>query len=114
MGDFRGHPNLPENAEGRQEIRREQKIVHVEALCGMMEALTGDSRFTDLAGELLKKQKEGKEIAMCEYIDMLEARGETRLRKLIQALLKEKKYSEIEAASRDSEKLHELYKKYGI
>lgn len=71
MGDFRGHPNLPENAEGRQEIRREQKIVHVEALCGMMEALTGDSRFTDLAGELLKKQKEGKEIAMCEYIDMI-------------------------------------------
>lgn len=104
--------------EGSFENRREQKIVHVEALCGMMEALTGDSRFTDLVGELLKKQKEGKEIAMCEYIDMLEARGEkrgeTRLGNLIQALLKEKKYSEIEAASGDIEKRHELYKKYGI
>ena len=55
---------------------------------------------------------------MCEYIDMLEARGEkrgeARLGNLIQILLKEKKYSEIEAASGDSEKLHELYKKYSI
>jgi len=27
---------------------------------------------------MLEKQREGKEIAMCEYIDMLEARGEAR------------------------------------
>lgn len=79
---------------------------------------------------------------MCEYIDMLEARGEargitigeargeargitigeargenkgeTRLGNLIQALLKEKKYSEIEAASKNRERRHELYRKYGI
>ena len=96
----------------------------------MMEALTGDVRFTDQVEELLKRQKEGEEIVMCEYIDMLEARGEargitigeargenkgeTRLGNLIQALLKEKKYSEIEAASRNREKRHELYSKYGI
>lgn len=120
--------------EGSFENRRNQKIVHVEALCGMMEALTGDRRFTDQVEELLKKQEEGKEIVMCEYIDMLEARGEARgimigeergeargetigedrMAKLIQVLLKEKKISEIEAVSRNREKRHELYKHYGI
>ena len=124
--------------EGSFENRRDQKIVHVEALCEMMEALTGDTRFTDLVGELLKKQEEGREIVMCEYIDMLEARGEargitigeargeargitigenkgeTRLSNLIQALLKERKYSDIDTVSRNREKRHELYKQYGI
>lgn len=124
--------------EGSFEKRRNQKIIHVEALCEMMEALTGDVRFTDQVEELLKRQKEGEEIVMCEYIDMLEARGEargitigeargitigeargenkgeTRLGNLIQALLKEKKYSEIEAASKNRERRHELYRKYGI
>lgn len=99
--------------EGGFESRKEQKIVHVEALCEMMEALTGDTRFTDLVEELLKKQEEGKEILMCEYIDMLEARGEVkgenRLANLIQVLLKEKKFDDIEIVSRNRKKRHELY-----
>ena len=82
--------------EGNFESRKKQKIIHVEALCEMMEALTEDTRFTDLVEELLAKQEEEKEIIMCEYIDMLEARGESkgenRLAQLIQILLKEKKY----------------------
>ena len=40
--------------EGSFDNRRNQKIVHAEALCEMMEALTGDVRFTDQAEELLK------------------------------------------------------------
>ena len=108
--------------EGSFEKRKGQKIVHVEALCEMMEALTGDTRFTDQVEDLLKKQKEGKEIVMCEYIDMLEARGEirgenrgeTRLATLIQTLLKEKKFDDIEAVSGNRERRHELYKQYGI
>lgn len=116
--------------EGSFERRRCQKIIHVEALCEMMEALTGDTRFTDQAEELLERQKEGKEIVMCEYIDMLEARGEARgerkgekkgvkkgearLAKLIQVLLKEKKYSDVEAVSVSRRKRHELYRKYKI
>ena len=104
--------------EGSFEKRRNQKIIHVEALCEMMEALTGDNRFTDQVEDLLKKQKEGKEIVMCEYIDMLEARGEnrgeTRLANLIQTLLKEKKFDDIEAVSGNRERRHELYKQYGI
>lgn len=65
--------------EGHFENRKEQKIVHVEALCDMMEALTGDTRFTVQVEELRKRQEEkGGEVLMCEYIDMLEARGEKR------------------------------------
>lgn len=64
--------------EGSFENRREQKIVHGEALCRMMEALTGDGRFTDQIGELMRRQRERGEIVMCEYIDMLEARGEAQ------------------------------------
>lgn len=55
---------------------------------------------------------------MCEYIDMLEARGEnkgeTRLAELIQILLKEKKYNEIQAVSESRTKRHEMYAQYGI
>ena len=90
----------------------------MEALCEMMEALTGDTRFTELAEEITEKQGEGKEIAMCEYIDMLEARGEARgenkgetpLAKLIQILLKEKKDNEIQAVSESRAKRHEMYR----
>lgn len=64
--------------EGSFENRKEQKIVHVKALCDMMYALTGDTRFTELIEELLEKQEKGGEVIMCEYIDMLEARGEAR------------------------------------
>lgn len=104
--------------EGGFESRREQKIVHVEALCEMMAELTGDTRFTDQVGELLKRQKEGETIIMCEYIDMLEARGEVkgenRLAGLIQILLREKSFGEIETVTGNREKRHELYRKYGI
>lgn len=75
---------------------------------------------------------------MCEYIDMLEARGEergikigedrgiaigeargavtgeNRLANLIQILIKENKYKEVEAVSSSRERRHELYRKYGI
>ncbi len=61
----------------------------------------------------MAKQEE-KEIIMCEYIDMLESKGENRLAQLIQILLKEKKYKEIETVSGSREKRHELYEQYGI
>ena len=75
--------------EGSFEHRKDQKIVHMEALCEMMEALTEDTRFTELAEEMLEKQREGKEIVLCEYIDKLEARGEVKgERKLLTLLAK--------------------------
>lgn len=73
--------------EGSFESRKEQRILHGEALCEMMEALTGDTRFTDLAEELQSRQRKGEEIAMCEYIDMLEARGAIKGENRLAALL---------------------------
>ncbi len=108
--------------EGSFENRKQQVIRHGEALSEMMEALTGDRRFTEQMEELRKKQKEREEVRRCEYIDMLEAKGEARgeekaeirLSKLIQFLLKEKKYGDIEKATSSREKCHELYRLYGI
>ena len=79
-----------------------------------MEALTEDTRFTELAKELLKEQKKVTEIIMCDYLDMLEAKGESRLASLIQVLLREKKYSEMEAMAEKRKKRQELYRQYGI
>ena len=66
---------------------------------------------------MLERQQEG-EVHMCEYIDMLEARGqvkgETRLGRLIQLLLKEKRYSDIEEVAGDRTRRQELYRQYGI
>jgi len=64
--------------EGNFEGRKGQRILHGEALCEMMEALTWDTRFTALIEKLQSRQEKGDEIVMCEYIDMLEARGEER------------------------------------
>ena len=84
----------------------------------MMYALTGDSWFTDLVGELLNRQSKEEETVICEYIDMLEAKGiekgEKRLVALIQVLLKEKKSDIIALVAGDSDKRQELYKTYGI
>ena len=75
--------------EGSLARRKNQKIVHVEALCEMMEALTGDARFTALTAELLERQEKGEEIIMCEYIDMLEAKGEKKGREIGKEIGKE-------------------------
>lgn len=73
--------------EGNFEGRRGQRIRHGKALCEMMEALTGDTRFTDLVEELQDRQEKGEEIVMCEYIDMLEARGVIKGENRLAALL---------------------------
>lgn len=117
-------------SEGGFERRSNQKILHPQALCEMMHALTGDNRFTDLAGELILRQKQGKEIIMCEYIDLLEKKGEARgikkgeargikkgekrLALLIQILLEEEKFDDIALATSDSSKRQDLYRAYGI
>ena len=63
--------------EGSFENRKDQKIVHVEALCEMMEALTGDTRFTDQVEELLKNKKKGRRLS-CASISICWKQGESR------------------------------------
>ena len=108
--------------EGSFENRKGQKIVHLEALCEMMEALTGDTRFAEQAEVLLKKEKEGEEIIMCEYIDMLEARGEargkiigeTKLSSLLEKLYSLGRDEEAKQAVRDKEVRAKLYEEFCI
>ena len=108
----------------------------------MMEAVTKDRRFTELAGRLLERGEKKEGVRMCEYLDMLEARGqergekigqergekigqergerigeekgENRFAKLINKLMGEKKYKEIQEASNDKGRRRELYRQYGI
>jgi hypothetical protein len=46
--------------EGNFEKRRGQEIAHLEALCDLMEALTGDTRFTELATYFLENKQKGE------------------------------------------------------
>ena len=108
--------------EGSFEGRREQKIVHLEALCDMMEALTGDTRFTEQAKKLMEKEEKGEKIMMCEYINMLEARGEARgevrgeakLTHLLEKLYDLGRREDAEQAVRDRDVRAQLYKELCI
>lgn len=104
--------------EGSFENRREQIIVHGEALCRMMEALTGDRRFTDQICELMQKQNEKGEVAMCEYIDMLEARGaikgENKLASLLAKLYSLGRDEEAKLAVQDENFRRKLYEELNI
>lgn len=106
--------------EGSFDRRKGQKIVHMEALCDMMEALTGDVRFTEMAEKFAERQKKGETIIMCEYIDALEARGEAKGEKKGEAKLAallEKLYDlgrreEAEQAVRDPDVRIRLYEEF--
>ena len=64
--------------EGNFDTRKTQKIVHFDALCEMMFALTNDRRFISLIEQLPEKSRQGKEYTMCEYLDMLEENGKAK------------------------------------
>ena len=104
--------------EGSFEERKGQKILHLEALCDMMEAVTGDTRFSEQAIQLLKHKQEGEPIMMCEYIDMLEARGEekgeARLSKLLTKLYELGRDDDAKLAVRDIDARDEFYREFFI
>lgn len=89
----------------------------MEALCDMMEAVTGDTGFTEQANKLLEKKK-GKKIMMCEYINQLEARGkadgEAMLATLLERLYDLGRGEEVERAVRDLDARARLYKELSI
>ena len=59
-----------------------------------------------------KKIGESRGIAIGE--EQGAVKGENRLARLIQLLMSEKKYKDVEAVSSSREKRHEFYRKYGI
>lgn len=95
--------------EGSFENRKKQRIVHVEALCQMMEALTRDARFTEQIGDFLIRQREGREVIMCEYIDMLETKGENKLAALLSKLYSMGRDEEAKQAVKDENIRKQLY-----
>lgn len=103
---------------GSFEGRRTQKIEHIEALCEMMEALTGDVRFTAQVEEFVQKQKEGRNIIMCEYIDFLEAKGkiegENRLASLLMKLYSQGRDEDARLAVRDENARRLFYDEFCI
>lgn len=109
-------------SEGSFEKRRNQEIVHVEAVCEMMEALTGDTRFTEMMEELINKQEEGRKVTMCEYIDILEARGEARgkeigennLARLLSQLYSQGREEDARLAVQDVKARKEMYREFCI
>ncbi len=100
--------------EGSFENRKEQKIIHVEALCEMMDVLTGDTRFTEQMEELLRRQRKGGEVLMCEYIDMLETRGENRLITLLSKLYSLGRDEDAKLAVSDEKERARLYEEFCI
>lgn len=104
--------------EGNFDRRRQQKIVHLEALCDLMEALTGDTRFTELAGQFSKNKQKGKQIMMCEYLNQLEERGEisgeANLSSLLEKLYDLGRGKDAELAVRNPDARARMYKEFSI
>ena len=108
--------------EGNFEGRKNQKIIHLEALCDMMEALTGDTRFTEQVAKLLEKEQKEGHIMMCEYINALEARGEAagakkgeaKLSSLLQQLYALGRDDDAKLAVQDLDARARLYKEFSI
>ena len=104
--------------EGSFDRRKGQRIVHMEALCDMMEALTGDKRFTEMAEKFVERQQKGEVIIMCEYIDALEAKGEkkgeAKLASLLEKLYDLGRREEAEQAVRNPDVRTRLYKEFCI
>ncbi len=88
----------------------------------MMEIFTGDSRYTESIGEMLKMQEGGREIVMCEYIDMLEARGkeigkeigENMLTSLLTQLYALEREADVKLALEDKEARKQMYQEFCI
>lgn len=104
--------------EGNFDRRRQQKIIHLEALCDLMETLTGDTRFTELAKQFFENNQKGENVMMCEYLNQLEEKGERRgeitLSSLLEKLYDLGRKEDVELAVRNPDARARLYKEFSI
>lgn len=112
--------------EGNFGRRMQQKIVHLEALCDLMETLTGDTRFTELARQFRENKQKGEQIMMCEYLNQLEEQGERRgekrgeingeanLSSLLEKLYDLGRSKDVELAVRNPDARAKMYKEFSI
>lgn len=100
--------------EGNFDRRRQQKIIHLEALCDLMETLTGDTRFTELTKQFLEHNQKGENVMMCEYLNQLEEQGEITLSSLLEKLYDLGRKEDVELAVRNPDARARLYKEFSI
>lgn len=93
-----------------------------EALCDLMETLTGDTRFTELARQFRENKQKGEQIMMCEYLNHLEEQGERRgeingkanLSSLLEKLYDLGRSKDVELAVRNPDARAKMYKEFSI
>ena len=98
------------------------QIKHVTALIDFIAAFANDKRYMNVKEDLEKISAKGEKIVMCEYLDMLlakgeargEARGEQKMVKLTEYLLSNEMMEELQKALADEEARAGMYEKYGI
>ena len=110
-----------------------QKIIHLEALLLMLEALTGDKRYLKILKTLTEEEKKG-EVSMCELLDKYENRGiekgrkqgiqqgrkqgiqqgESRFAMLNENLLNAGRIDDLRKASASKRYRNQLYKEFGL
>lgn len=96
-------------------------ITHVDEFLKLMKVLTGDNRYEEIARSVTVEEKEDG-IMACRLLDAREARGEargitlgeTRMGNLVNLLLQEKRYEEIEKVTTDKKIREEYYALYNI
>lgn len=62
-------------AEGKNYVPTKQKIVHLRELLLLLQALTGDDRYTEIIPVMEQAERERGEVNMCELLDKYERRG---------------------------------------
>ena len=82
-------------------------ITHVDEFLKLMQVLTGDNRYEEIARSFVGIKKEGG-IKMCNVLDAREARGEARLGKLISLLLEKNLLEEAKEVA-ENKKVREEY-----
>ncbi|MCR5778864.1 MAG: Rpn family recombination-promoting nuclease/putative transposase [Lachnospiraceae bacterium] len=95
-------------------------IEHVDEFFKLMTALTGDNRFEQAINEMSEEDK--KEVRMCEILDKIEARGETRgieigeekLSALLGRLKEAGRDDDFNKAISDKEYRQKLYKEFDM
>ena len=100
----------------------EIQIKHVTALIDFIAAFANDKRYRNVKEDLEKINAKGEKIGMCEYLDMLlakgeargEARGERKMIKLTEYLLSNEMMEELQKALVDEDARAQMYEEYGI